>query len=153
MKKNILVFGILLILFSTSCDKDKVNEGFTQNFTIVNEGTSNPTLFSASQFTYMTIEPSTYSYGRPLECFFVSNPGTSIPVEMSFQAIKPTDQPVFFKIRLYDVKNGEYISWNSVALEHSGSTTIILSANDTGYISKSTFGGIKPNESTIKSSH
>jgi len=151
MKKIISVIGILLILFTISCKKEEVNVGFIHKFTIVNEGTSTQSSFPAKQFTYMTIEPSTFSYGGPLERFFVSNPNTSIPVEMNFQAIRPNEQPVFFKIRLYSVKNGECISWNSVALEHSGSTTIVLSANDTGYIGKSTIGGIKPNESTINS--
>lgn len=150
MKVAVAIIGVLLIFFNSSCKKEDANQGFVHKFSIINDGTSRPTSFPAKQFTYMTIEPSTYTYGGPVECYFVSNPNTSIPVNMSFPALKPSEQPVFFKISLYLSKNGECISWNSVALQHGESTTIYLLADENGYISKSTIGGIIPNQSTVK---
>jgi len=133
---------ISLVVFLSSCGIENSTSP-VENHTIYisNEGTVAAGDVNAKQFTSLKLTP-TDSSSESVIYNFVSNPHTTISFKVKVPTIKQ------YKIVVYTAE-GQFIFWNSIAMDPDGTTTIKLVGNHNGYTEYSRCNGIPPDGSNI----
>jgi len=140
-----VLVALMAVSVLVGCSDDDAEttgpSGNNHTFVLTNGGT-NTTECVARQFTRIELV-RTNDPSKTVEKSFVSNPNTTIDIELTIP------ETGTYKVTFYVAQIDSCIWWDSIALEAGGTTTAILSTNNTGFFDNSYVAGIRSSGNNI----
>lgn len=136
------ILGVLLLCGALVGCGQEDGETPTPNHRItLHNITGNVESTCAKQLTFLRVTP--VSDGPPIEVLFVSNPNSSMDLDITIPGMG------YYSVEVFEAEGGQSIRWHSMALALGGTTTIFVQGINTGYLPNSACNGIGADESSL----